>query len=173
MARKANKPIVVGVDRSSAARDALEWAIDEALVRDCSVRAVVVWSVDLAKEPPWQPVERIRARHVRELDDTIAEVTRGRDRLPRIVPVVLEGAPAAGLIEASKGAAMLVVARRAGQWVRRALLGSVSSACVKHARVPVVVVPPATDSWGDTDEWPVEGNASPENASSEGVPRAT
>lgn len=166
MARKANKPIVVGVDRSTAAREALRWAIDEALVRDCPVHAVVVWSVDLTREPPWHPVEKIRARHARELDATIAEATRGRDRLPRIVPMVVEGAPAAGLIEVSRGAAMLVVARRAGQWVRRALMGSVSSACVKHAEVPVVVVPPAMETPENADEWLVD-----ENISSAGPPR--
>ncbi|WP_433470290.1 universal stress protein [Saccharomonospora azurea] len=156
MAGTVSKPIVVGVDRSSAARAALEWALDEALLRDCAVRAVVVWSVDLAKEPPWQPVERIRARHARHLEDTIAEVTRGRERLPRIVAEVLEATPALGLIEASKDAAMLVVARRSGRWVRRALLGSVSSACVKHAGVPVVVVPPVLEEPGAADEWLID-----------------
>ncbi|CAM3149099.1 universal stress protein [Saccharomonospora xinjiangensis] len=176
MARKTNKPIVVGVDRSPAARVALEWAIDEALVRDCAVRAVVVWSVDVTREPPWEPVEKIRARHARELDGTLAEVTGGREHLPRIVPVVIEAAPAAGLIEASEGAAMLVVARRAGQWVRRALLGSVSSACVKHARVPVVVIPPSDEPWegaeaaseaegsenmAGAEEWPVDEQTPP------------
>ncbi|WP_307845717.1 universal stress protein [Saccharomonospora sp. NB11] len=157
MAGTVDKPIVVGVDRSSAARAALDWALDEALVRDCTVRAVHVWAVDLAKEPPWQPVERIRQRHARQLEETIAEITRGRERVPRIEPVVLEATPAVGLIEAAKDAAMLVVARRSGRWVRRALLGSVSSACVKHASVPVVVIPPTgTD---DADEWLVDEQA--------------
>ncbi|WP_024874420.1 universal stress protein [Saccharomonospora piscinae] len=154
MARDATRPIVVGVDTSPGARRALEWAVDEALLRDCAVRAVVVWSVDVTSEPPWLPAEEIRQRHARELAGTIAEVSRGRARVPEIVPVVLESAPAAGLLEEARGAAMLVVARRAESCVRRALLGSVSSACVKHATVPVVVVPPPSAGPADAEEWP-------------------
>lgn len=167
MTTAKRKPVVVGVDDSAAARFALEWAIDEALVRGCDVRAVVVWSMDLTREPLWTPEEEVRARYAERLRTTIDEVAHGRGPLPRIVPVVVESAPAAGLIEASKDAALLVVARRAGQWVRRALLGSVSSACVKHARVPVVVVPPPTDD-PEAAEWTAAGT--PDDSSDESPP---
>lgn len=138
------KPVVVGVDDSEAAVRALRWALDEALVRGCEVRAVTVWSVDVTRQPPWSSVELIRERHERTLHETVRRATEGRERLPTVVPMVVEGSAAGALIEVAEEAALLVVARRAGARVRRALLGSVSSACVKHATVPVVVVPPPT-----------------------------
>jgi nucleotide-binding universal stress UspA family protein len=46
-----------------------------------------------------------------------------------------------GLIDASGDADRLVVGSRGRGAVAAAMLGSVSQACVRHARCPVVVVP--------------------------------
>jgi nucleotide-binding universal stress UspA family protein len=51
------------------------------------------------------------------------------------------GSPAYALIDAAKGAAMLVVGSRGHGGFMGLLLGSVSSACVHHAHCPIVVVP--------------------------------
>ena len=58
---------------------------------------------------------------------------------------VVEGYPARVLVEASEGADLLVVGSRGHAGFADALLGSVSTYCVHHARGPVTVVRP--DGW--------------------------
>lgn len=68
-----------------------------------------------------------------KLPDELTEVTVARH--------VAEGNAAACLLEASKGAELLVVGKRGLGGFRGLLLGSVSQQCVLHAACPVVVVP--------------------------------
>jgi nucleotide-binding universal stress UspA family protein len=53
---------------------------------------------------------------------------------------VIEGNPAGALIDAAKGAQLLVVGCRGHNTLAGLLLGSVSQHCVQHAPCPVVVV---------------------------------
>jgi nucleotide-binding universal stress UspA family protein len=57
-----------------------------------------------------------------------------------IIENVVAGAPAPVLIEASKGADLLVVGSRGRGAFAGMLLGSVSQHCVSHAECPVLVV---------------------------------
>jgi nucleotide-binding universal stress UspA family protein len=142
------RPIVVGVDDSDAARRALAWAIDEANVRHCSVHAVTVWSVDPAADFLWTPSDELRQIAEKKLSSTVRLAVDGRDHVPPIVERVVEGPTAKALIDSAQGAEMLVVATHRGERMRKALLGSVSSACVRHANIPVVVVRPELEGAG-------------------------
>jgi nucleotide-binding universal stress UspA family protein len=53
---------------------------------------------------------------------------------------VTEGNPAQVLLDAARGADLLVVGSRGHGGFAEALLGSVSQHCVHHARCPVVVI---------------------------------
>ena len=66
------------------------------------------------------------------------KVTRG---LPNAEALLLEGRPAVALAEATAGVDILVMGSHGRGTLRRALLGTVSSAVVDRARCPVVVVP--------------------------------
>ena len=55
---------------------------------------------------------------------------------------VIEGYPAQVLVNASKGADLLVVGSRGHAGFADALLGSVSTYCVHHAHGPVTVIRP-------------------------------
>ena len=134
--------IVVGVDDSDAARKALAWAIDEAKVRHCSVHAVTVWSVGPVADFSWMPSDDIQQAAEKKLSSTVRLAVAGRHNVPPIIESAVEGVPAQALVDAARDAVMLVVATHSGERLRKALLGSVSSACVRHANVPVVVVRP-------------------------------
>jgi nucleotide-binding universal stress UspA family protein len=60
---------------------------------------------------------------------------------------LVEGSRASALAEIAEGAAMLVVGSHGHRGVSRALVGSVSQGCLRHARCPVVVVGQAVQSW--------------------------
>ncbi|MGX7829615.1 universal stress protein [Actinokineospora sp. 24-640] len=122
--------IVVGVDGSDLALAALRWAIAEADRRGHHrVSAVTV-----------SP----RGVHP-DAAEIAAQVEDAAARHPD-VPVehqVLGGTIADSLLAAADGAAMLVLGSHGAGPVLSALLGSVAAYCVRHARVPVVLIPNA------------------------------
>jgi nucleotide-binding universal stress UspA family protein len=137
--------IVVGVDGSERARRALLWALDEAELRQAELDVVLAWSNSMmfASSPyvgayldPAQ--ERNEAKRL--LDDIVAKsVPVGHP--VRVHRILAEGNAAASLLEAAKGADLLVVGSRGHGGFVGLLLGSVSQQCVHHAPCPVVVVP--------------------------------
>jgi nucleotide-binding universal stress UspA family protein len=73
-----------------------------------------------------------------------ATITRLRDAHPdddvTLTPMLLEGNPAWSILEAAKGADLIVVGSRGRSGLKTLLLGSVSHVVVTHADIPVVVV---------------------------------
>jgi nucleotide-binding universal stress UspA family protein len=136
-----SKPIVVGVDGSGAAQRALDWALDEALLRGCGVRAVRAWVFEPLGDTA--PTALREAEHWAAVDlaKSVAAVVADRGETPPIEQVNAEGGPAEVLIRHSEDAALLVVASHRGERLRKAVLGSVSAACVRRSTVPVVVLP--------------------------------
>jgi nucleotide-binding universal stress UspA family protein len=137
-----SKPIVVGVDGSEEAARALGWAFDEALARGCGVRAVRAWVFEPLSD--WTPAAMREAEQwaALELAKAVDAVVAERVDCPPIEQVTAEGGPAEVLVRNSHDAALLVVASHRGERLRKAVLGSVSDACVRKSTVPVVVLPP-------------------------------
>jgi nucleotide-binding universal stress UspA family protein len=137
--------IVVGVDGSAGSRQALRWALDEARSHGADVEAVHAWDdwpgpaevegagfLDI-------DVDTLEDRARRILDDAVdAADASGLTRPVR--RVVARGGPARTLVEASKGADLLVVGSRGYGTFTALLVGSVATQCTHHAACPVVVV---------------------------------
>ncbi len=139
-ARSAQPAIVVGVDGSHPAQLALRWAITEAGVRGCPVHVVHAWSIGTARDFVWTSRRDLRADSHALLDTAI---TTAREHVGAPVPVVrlsMEGRPGPVLVEAARGASLLVLGAHEAHWGSSGL-GSIGFYCVRHASVPVAVVP--------------------------------
>jgi nucleotide-binding universal stress UspA family protein len=140
--------IVVGVDGSDHSRRALIWAMRQAAqqqvpltvlaVRPDPVRPVtgVYWGVhaypedthnrEVARKAIQEMVEQVR----NDISETV----------PRVTVNVVTGDPAEELVQASRGADMVVVGSRGSGGFASLLMGSVSSKVTHHAACPVVVI---------------------------------
>ncbi|HVM63697.1 MAG TPA: universal stress protein [Acidimicrobiales bacterium] len=141
------KRIVVGVDGSPGSVAALRWAVGLAQETGAEVDAVSAWWLPTgwtegawARDIPKLGAEMFAATAAR-LDQAVSAATGGTSDPVAVRPCVVEGASAQVLLDASKGADLLVVGSRGRGGFAGLLLGSVSQQCVHHARVPVVVVP--------------------------------
>ena len=136
-------PIVVGVDGSPQARAALEWAIDEATLKNAELHIVVGWRLPNMLGWPvplptdFDPVGPAQA----VVDETIKYIAEERADLV-VKPHVEEGPAARSLIKKAQevGASLLVVGARGHGEVAGMLIGSVSEYVATHAHCPVVIV---------------------------------
>ena len=133
--------IVVGVDGSASSKAALWWAVRQAQLIDGSVEAVIAWHHPSAYGwmPPQAETYDFEEVATEVLDSAIAKAI-GPDRLVEILKRVVQDHPATALLEAARGAELLVVGNRGHGSFTETLLGSVGQHCVQHAPCPVVVV---------------------------------
>lgn len=131
--------VVVGVDGSDSALEALQWAADYTSAVGGELVVVSTW------EPPTSYGFYLAAESV-DLDattlavaeDQVTKALAGHPGLP--VTIKVERGPAALLLVAeSRDADLLVVGSRGRGGFAGLLLGSVSTHCIHHAACPVVV----------------------------------
>ena len=145
-------PIVVGVDGSTHADAALEFAFQESSLRRVPLVATYVWSMSLASdlepaEPGQRDSEDAGARRL------LAEVLAGWG--PKYPDVMVEQRvvhsmnPSQALIEASAEAGLVVVGSRGRGGFAGLLLGSVGRDLVGHAHSPIAVVHDPADHERD------------------------
>ena len=133
--------IVVGVDGSACSIAALDWALRQAELTGAVVEALTTWEwpntygVALVVPEGYDP--EADARTV--LEDSLTEA---RESHPGTVirPIVVHSHPAPALVEASRGADLVVVGSRGHGEFTGMLLGSVSEHCVSNAHCPVLVL---------------------------------
>jgi nucleotide-binding universal stress UspA family protein len=136
--------IVVGIDGSEESKRALRWALEEARVRKSRVLAVHAWTYQFAAGAGYLPtadpefLPSVEGEAAQVLDEALAEVGTEGVEVERLV---VEGPPAATLVDAAGGADLLVVGSRGRGGFSGLLLGSVSQQCAHHAPCPVVIVP--------------------------------
>ncbi|WP_277207958.1 universal stress protein [Isoptericola croceus] len=153
--------IVVGVNGSAEADEALDWAVAEA---SSSGHPLTVVRVAPATDETslTAVLEEVRA-------ETAAIVDRARERHGRLDAEysVLPGPVPDALLAASAEAQMLVLGRRRRARIGRRILGSVSSTVVENARIPVTVVRHVDRPPRKVEDDPALASAAPPS----GVPR--
>lgn len=136
-----NYRIVVGVDGSESGERALRWAVREAAHRSgATVQAVTAYSVD---GPEAASVWYREGCDTKARDILGAQIVRALNDNPRVAVTshVVQGDPVEVLLDATRGADLLVLGSHGHGRLFHAVLGSVSAACVRHANCPVLVVP--------------------------------
>jgi nucleotide-binding universal stress UspA family protein len=155
--------VVVGVDGSDGAKEALRWALAEARLRTAPLRIVHAWTyaymgaatggygymggfdsssaIGLENNDLQRAAEELVDRLIGEIVGDVKDVEIERR--------VIDGSAAEVLVGAVAASDLLVVGSRGHGGFAGLLLGSVSQQCVHHAPCPVVVVHPAPTSASD------------------------
>jgi nucleotide-binding universal stress UspA family protein len=140
--------IVVGVDHSESAKQALRFAVEEAKLRQARLRVVHAWQygyigaagLEGAYPAVGDGVDELRDAAEAALAEALSESIPDTDAV-EIERRVVEGRAAAVLVDESRVADLLVVGSRGHGGFAGLLLGSVSQQCAHHATCPVVIVP--------------------------------
>lgn len=154
--------IFVGVDGSASSKLAVDWAVRDAAMRGASLTLVHVLAPPVAMTFPETPMppgymqwqEEQADRHIQDALKVVEQST-GATEPARVNAETVVGSVVPTLVDLSKEAAMIVVGSRGHGWLRRSLLGSVSSNLVRHAHCPVAVIHDADRSTPHPVEAPV------------------
>ena len=141
--------ILVGVDPSDEARDALRWAARYAAMVGARLEVVHAW--DARQEFVWVPevappptaLDVARNGLTKMVDDVLG----AGSQVVKSVEVV-EGHASKVLVARSRHAELLVVGSRGRGGFDGMTLGSISGHCAEHAHCSVVIVRPSAESEG-------------------------
>ena len=136
--------VVVGVDDSDEARAALRWAAEQSRLWSARLKVVhafqpnhlagVIGFAKLQPDNEWQAeAERWLGKTVNDEIGDVADL--------QIDLHAAQGGPAGAILAAGDEATLIVVGSRGRGAATSTFLGSVSSAVLREARCPVVVVP--------------------------------
>ena len=138
MPHPAQAPVVVGVDGSPSSDRAVAVAFEQASFRGVDLVAVHAWSDSGVFEFPGVDWSQLQALG----ETTLSERLAGwQERYPDVLVrrVVVADRPAHQLLEQAESAQLLVVGSRGRGGFAGMLLGSVSTAVIHGAKMPVIV----------------------------------
>jgi nucleotide-binding universal stress UspA family protein len=144
--KEMRRTIIVGVDGSAASAAALRWAVEHATVEHRAVTAVEVCvPTQLAPGTSYAPAphglvpppERARST----LHRMVVRAREGVPDAPEVAEVQLRGEPGTELARIAHDADMLVLGHMRHGRTAEFLFGRVTGECLRHAGVPVVLVP--------------------------------
>ena len=137
--------IVVGVDGSPGSRAALRWALREAGWRGAAVQAVTSRTGRPRAHAGDGADDRSPGADAQAVLDQLTETAMGESESGDVTvnTAVIDGHPVQVLLEAARGADLLVVGSRGHGALLGTLIGSVSHALVVNAPCAVVVIPDA------------------------------
>jgi nucleotide-binding universal stress UspA family protein len=130
--------IVVGVDGSEHSSAALRWALSEAECHSGTVTAVLAWQVPFLSFPGAFDRDELEKAYKEFLIETVSGIAP-KPAVP-LETLVAEGDPTEAMVEASKGANLLVLGVRGRSPFAGLLIGGVSQGAAASAHCPVVLV---------------------------------
>ena len=135
--------VVVAVDGSDTAQRALEWAVEEARLRQARLRVVNAWHQPFAGGLPY-PDGLFEPGIVAQASEAILDQALGGCDLGdlEVDRVSAEGTPAGVVLEAASSAELVVTGSRGLGGFKGLLLGSTTNQVAHHATCPLIVVPP-------------------------------
>lgn len=144
--------VCVGVDGTAAAEAALQLAMEDAALHGGEVVVLTAWSSPDAL-PGTADAEAIvhRQTATKIQDSAIDRALQGLSDPPRIERQVVLGSAREVLVNRSRKADRLVVGTEHKGILKRMVDSSVSRYCVRHARIPVIVVPYVAPGLADLD----------------------
>ena len=152
--------IVVGLDESKSARQALRWAASYAERTGSELRAVhaLSWPLGVVDpaEPGYRSADQIEENYRASISRVFDEIHPRPDWLFQFA----KGDAGPVLVRQSRDASLLVVGTPEHVGLGRLIAGSVAHYCVSHAVCPVVVVPaalPQVDLTAQPDQLVTEG----------------
>ncbi|GAY07347.1 universal stress protein [Pseudonocardia sp. N23] len=144
MSRHRSGPVVVGVDGSRSASQAVEWGATEAMLTGAPLRLVAALGPPAVRRTDDGDLQEVSARHL--VVSARAALDMAADQAVRAQPCLdvdsdaREGFPVPVLLDESRHATVLVIGNRGLGGVPGLLLGSVSTTVAAKAECPVVVV---------------------------------
>ncbi|CAN5750020.1 universal stress protein [soil metagenome] len=133
--------IVVGVDGSESAGDAVRWAVDEAINRDVRLRLVHV--VDVEDRHGVDTQSELNNAELRSAEAALRAamvVVHASGRPVRVETAILRGAVSAALVDESNDAALLCVGSVGADGHPGELLGATAAALAENSACPVALI---------------------------------
>ncbi|MGX1372661.1 nucleotide-binding universal stress UspA family protein [Streptomyces canus] len=137
-------PVVVALQLHDSAEELLDFAFHTAAARGVPLLAVHGRSVPLHARTPWGADHEVAEEMTREAHKELRGALRPwHEKYPQVevADSVRLASPAKAVVQASEGAALLVVGRHAHRHGVTPHLSHVAHAALHHARCPVAVVP--------------------------------
>jgi len=133
--------IVVGVDGSESARQALQWAVHEAHGRGGTVKAVTAWRWDFPELAFGDTLSKVRKKAEAMLAHEVDSLPHYKISGIPLAIEVMEGRPANVLVAASHDADLLVLGSHGHSRTLHRVRASVTEDCARNATCPIVVIP--------------------------------
>ncbi|MFE2582827.1 universal stress protein [Streptomyces sp. NPDC059378] len=136
--------VVVALKLHDSSEELLDFAFRTAAVRDVPLLAVHGRSLPLHARTPWGADHTVTEEMTNDAREALCKVLRPwHEKYPQVevADSIRLTSPAKAVVQASEGATLLVVGRRAHRHGVAPHLGPVAHAALHHGRCPVAVVP--------------------------------
>ncbi|MFI6359586.1 universal stress protein [Streptomyces sp. NPDC050743] len=143
--RTGYRDVVLGIDLADACDEVIEFAFEEARLRQARLRVVYAWqppsAISLGPGDIALVNDPARPEEWQAFLSAVLKVWRDKYPETEILETVVEGKASTALVRAASAASLLVVGRRLSERPTVPRIGPVTHAAVHHVGCPLAVVP--------------------------------